>query len=273
VKRRTLIAALLLPSLFGGSAVAAHREEAASPGKLTICHRTGSDTNPFLRITVSKRAVDNPKSKSGKLLWGHIRHAGDAILVGTAACPSPSQTAEVSNKRPSKVAICHKTHSKKNPYRRIMVSSRAVTNPNSQAGKTLRGHMRHAGDIVMPGATACPSGGTTQQRVQLTASLQPLPGALGSGTATVTIRVAKSELCYTLSVSGLGSSVTAAHIHRGTTTGIVIPLAAPTNGSSSGCVTVEKSLLREIVANPSEFYINVHTQDWLDGQVRGDLTK
>jgi hypothetical protein len=265
------VAPLALGGVFAGAA--SGKKPASAPTKLTICHKTSSETNAFRRITVSSRAWTNPKSKSGKTLRGHMRHTGDAIVVGTGACPSPSATPEPSNKAPARIEICHKTHSTKNPYRRIMISSRAVTNPKSHSGKTLRGHMRHTGDILEPGGTACPSAGATQnQGVRLTADLQPVPGATGSGTATVTIRVGKSQLCFTLSVTGL-TGVTAAHIHRATTGGIVVPLTAPTDGSSSGCVTVEKKLLREIVANPGGFFVNVHTTEFVEGHLHGDLTK
>jgi CHRD domain len=252
----------------GQGAKAPSQAQPAPPAKVTICHKTSSDTNSFRRITVSSKAFSTA-------LRGHLRHTGDAIVIGTAACPSPSLTPSPTNTPPAKIEICHKTGSKKNPYRRIMVSSRAITNPNSQSGNILRGHMRHAGDILMPGATACPSGtnGQSNQAVKLTADLTPIGGATGTGSATFTIRVAKSELCYTLNVSNLGSSVTAAHIHRGSTGDVVVPLAAPTTGSSSGCVDVAKALLREIVASPGAFYVNVHTDAFPNGQVRGDLSK
>jgi hypothetical protein len=105
----------------------------------------------------------------------------------------------------------------------------------------------------------------------LTADLQPVTGASGSGTATVTIRVNKGELSFTLTVSGL-TNVTAAHIHRVSTSAIVVPLTAPTSGTSSGTVTVDKTLLKEIVATPSAFYVNVHTSAFPNGQIRGNLT-
>jgi CHRD domain len=248
-------------------------EATAAPAKLTICHKTGSQSNPWRRISVSSRAFASPNSSSGQLLRAHLRHTGDAIVVGTAACPLASATPAPTNTPPAKITICHKTGSATNPYRRITVSSRAVTNPNSASGKVLRGHMGHTGDLILPGAPACPAGAGTTQGVKLTASLQPAaPATTGSGTATVTIRLGKAELCFTLTVSGL-TDVTAAHIHRGSSGAIVVPLTAPTSGTSSGCVTVEKALLQEILANPGAFYVNVHTTAFPGGQIRGDLSK
>jgi hypothetical protein len=277
--KRLFIATAAAASMLAGLAVAAQGQKPTTqtvtpPSKITICHKTGSDSNPWRRITVSSRAMTNPNSKSGRTLRGHLRHTGDAIVVGTAACPSPTATPAPASTPATKITICHKTGSSTTPYRRITVSSRAVTNPNSPAGKTLRGHMGHAGDILLPGASACPPGTQTNQS-KLTANLQPVttpPGASGSGSATVTIRLGTSTLCHTLTVSGL-VDVQAAHIHRGSTGAVVVPLTTPTTGTSSGCGTVEKALLQEIVKSPGAFYINVHTLTYPNGQIRGDLSR
>jgi hypothetical protein len=276
VKRLFIATLAVIPLVLVSIAAAAQGREAtratqASPSKITICHKTASASTPWRKITVSGRAMTNPKSSSGKLLRGHMRHTGDAIIVGTAACPSPTATPATTSTPASKIVICHKTGSATTPYRRITVSSRAVTNPNSPAGKTLRGHMGHTGDLLLPGATACPAG-TESQGIKLTATLTPVQSATGSGSASFRIRPAVGSLCYALTVNGL-ANVTAAHIHRGSTTAIVVPLSAPTTGTSSGCVTVDKSLLREIVGNPAGFYVNVHTMTFPNGQVQGALTR
>jgi hypothetical protein len=278
-RTRFLVTAAAVPALAAGafaaaSAAASPHTSAAAPQKVTICHKTGSGS--FRRITISSRAWTSPASAAGKQLRKSLLHVGDAVVVGNAACPSSSATPQASDQAPAKITICHATHSKKHPYNRITISSRAVTNPNSQAGSALHGHARHTGDILMPGNDPCPSasGASTGggQAATLHTNLAPVTGATGSGTATFTIRMGKSQLCYSLSVDNLGSTVTAAHIHRGSNDAIVVPLTAPTSGSSSGCVSVAKSLLREIVASPGAFYTNVHTSNFPSGQVRGDLS-
>jgi hypothetical protein len=277
VKRLITVTAAAAATL-AGFAVAAQGQAPATqtvtpPSKLTICHKTRSDANPWRRITVSSRARTNPNSKSGKLLRGHMRHTGDAVVVGTAACPSATVTPAPTSTPATKITICHKTGSATNPYRRITISSRAVTNPNSTSGKILRGHMGHTGDLLIPGTVPCPSG--TQggnQGARLTAALTPVQGASGSGNAAITIRLGQSTLCYTLTVTGV-AGVTDAHIHRGSTQAIVVPLTAPTTGSSSGCTTVPRALLREILQNPAAFYVNVHTLTHPNGQVQGTLSR
>jgi hypothetical protein len=275
VKRLFIATVAAVPVLFAGATAAAQGQEArtvAPPSKITICHDTGSASNPWRRISVSGRAVTNPTSKSGRLLRGHLRHTGDAIVVGTAACPAAALTPAKTNTPASKITICHKTDSTTNPYRRITISSRAVTNPNSPSGKVLRGHMGHTGDLLMPGAAACPPGTPTDQGVKLAASLQPVQGATGSGNATVTIRLGQSSLCHTLTVNGL-VDVTAAHIHRVSTQAVVVPLTTPTNRTSSGCGTALKALLQEIARSPGAFYVNVHTSTFPNGQVQGTLSR
>jgi hypothetical protein len=274
--KRLFIATAAAASVLAGLAVAAQGQEPTTqtvspPSKITICHKTGSDSNPWRRTTVSSRAMMNPSSKSGRLLRGHLRHTGDAIIMGTAACPSAAATPAPASTPATKITICHKTGSSTNPYRRITVSSRAVTNPKSPAGQVLRGHRGHAGDLLLPGASACPPG-TQTNPAKLTANLQPVQGATGSGTAAVNIRLGASTLCHTLTVSGL-TDVTAAHIHRGSTGAVVVPLTTPTTGTSSGCDTAEKALLQEIVRNPGAFYVNVHTLTYPNGQIRGDLSR
>ena len=280
--RRMLIAtAVVLPALVAGFAATAQGGETgieqatAAPSKMTICHRTSSDANPWRRITISSRALTKPNSPAGRTLRGHMRHVGDAVVVGTASCPPAAQAPTPSNTRPTKITICHRTGTASNPYRRITVPMNALQRPGSPAGVALRGHMRHAGDILFPGVTPCPAG-TPNLPGRLSANLQPVAGATGSGTARFTVRLGRNELCYMLTVTGL-TNVTAAHIHRVAGGAIVVPssgsLNLPTTGTSSGCTGVDPALLREIVQTPGAFYVNVHTQSFPNGQVQGTLSK
>jgi len=112
--------------------------------------------------------------------------------------------------------------------------------------------------------------GGSQTGARLTSTLS---GATGSGTFTLTV-VGAQRICYTLTATGL-TDITAAHIHvKPVAPGnIVVPLAAPTDGSSSGCVKVAKSLLQQMLATPSNYYVNVHTAAAPAGAIQGDLAK
>lgn len=95
----------------------------------------------------------------------------------------------------------------------------------------------------------------------------------GSGTAHVWVNVGQSEICYHLVVSNL-DPVVGAHIHSapaGINGPIVVPLAAPVTGESSGCVEVARDLAKAISKSPSVFYVNVHTTAYPAGAIRGQL--
>jgi hypothetical protein len=51
----------------------------------------------------------------------------------------------------------------------------------------------------------------------------------------------------------------------------VVPLEAPTDGSSEGCATVERALAQEMIRDPAAFYVNVHNAPFGPGAVRGQL--
>lgn len=96
----------------------------------------------------------------------------------------------------------------------------------------------------------------------------------GSGNAEVTIVDAVDNVCYEINdVTGI-SPATAAHIHRGAP-GVagppVVTLQAPTDGESQGCIQAPEAIADEIEANPAGFYINVHTADFPNGAIRGQL--
>jgi len=97
----------------------------------------------------------------------------------------------------------------------------------------------------------------------------------GSGTAKVVVNYGQKRVCYELEVSGIAPA-TAAHIHFapvGVAGGVVVPLAAPSDGDSSGCVDVAAELAKNILKNPAAYYVNVHNADFPAGAIRGQLAK
>jgi CHRD domain len=94
----------------------------------------------------------------------------------------------------------------------------------------------------------------------------------GSGKAVITVDTVTGQICFDLTVRNIAPAA-AAHIHeaeKGSAGPIVVTLAPPTNGSSSGCVT-DLTQAQAIADDPSEYYVNVHNADFPDGAVRGQL--
>jgi hypothetical protein len=108
------------------------------------------------------------------------------------------------------------------------------------------------------------------------AAERPGPGDPdGSGTAEFTINPGQRRLCYELEVTGIAAA-TAAHIHIAPVTDagpVVVGLAAPSDGDSSGCVDITRDLALAIIRDPSAYYVNVHNADFPAGAVRAQLTK
>ena len=99
----------------------------------------------------------------------------------------------------------------------------------------------------------------------------PGPGdADGTGLAVVTI--SGTTVTYTVFHQGIGTP-TLAHIHRGAA-GTAQPPVVDFNINTllNGSVTgVSQALIDEIRANPSGFYVNVHTTEFPGGAIRGQL--
>ncbi len=98
----------------------------------------------------------------------------------------------------------------------------------------------------------------------------------GMGMAFITVNIGQGSISYELSVSNIDPA-TAAHIHVapvGQNGPIVVPLAAPTSGSSSGTImNLDRELLKAIIKNPENYYVNVHNSMYPAGAIRGQLSK
>jgi hypothetical protein len=97
----------------------------------------------------------------------------------------------------------------------------------------------------------------------------------GSGSASLTFNPGLGEICFELTVENITLPATAAHIHEapiGVAGPVVVPLTAPdASGVSSGCVSADPELVKDILKHPSDYYVNVHNSDFPSGAVRGQL--
>ena len=94
-----------------------------------------------------------------------------------------------------------------------------------------------------------------------------------------------TTLCYVLTVEGI-EEATAAHIHegaRGENGPVVANLAAPADGDAADCLTEGETgpgttlkfptgeTVADILANPGDYYVNVHNAEYPGGAIRGQL--
>jgi CHRD domain len=154
-------------------------------------------------------------------------------------------------------------------------------------GKTLR----LAGLIlVMLLVAAIPAGADTEVKFNTTlTAVDPVTGAVtgdpdGRGKAEFIFDTEQGTVCYEIEVEGIaapvepGPGVGSAHIHVLPTGGIAVNLQAdfqPDNSDefkASGCVRVASALLQAILANPEQYYVNIHNADFPGGALAGLLS-
>lgn len=105
---------------------------------------------------------------------------------------------------------------------------------------------------------------------------QEVPGpGKGSGSADLSFDTDKGKICYMIMAQGTDTP-TMAHIHKGiigVAGPVVVPLKAPETGTVQACATVAPDLMAAILATPSDYYVNVHTEAYPKGAIRGQLSK
>jgi CHRD domain len=131
------------------------------------------------------------------------------------------------------------------------------------------------GALFAGGSTAAASSGTIAKTytVHMTGGQEMKGSPTGSGVFRYQLMPTKSELCYSLSWTGIDTPI-AAHVHKGakgTSGPITIVLSAMAPVKHSGCVEVKKSLLAAIAKDPSAYYVNLHTKKYPMGAIRGQL--
>lgn len=100
----------------------------------------------------------------------------------------------------------------------------------------------------------------------------------GSGFAQLKLKAKKGTVCWDITVMNIGTAM-AAHIHKAPKgmNGPVVVNMSPVppdadDGHWSGCATgVDKVLIKDIVKNPTSYYVNVHNQEFPGGAIRGQL--
>jgi len=95
----------------------------------------------------------------------------------------------------------------------------------------------------------------------------------GTGQGNFTLDSQNGSLCYNVSFSGLTGPLTVAHFHGPATPGVNAPILIPIPvGQSplSGCVQVDTE--QELQIQKGLWYINLHTAQFPNGEIRGQVT-
>lgn len=168
-----------------------------------------------------------------------------------------------------KIPVCQRTSSDARPYVRVIVRTRTQ----------LRAHLARHADIV-PARGACPkvavtptTGGRALQANLTGADEKPSGDPDGLGIAFVRSLPGLGQLCYQVTVSRIELPATAARIQLASTGKTVVALRAPdlATGVSSGCPNVSRALVRSVLARPAAYVLNVTTQEYPAGAIRGTL--
>jgi hypothetical protein len=136
--------------------------------------------------------------------------------------------------------------------------------------------------LTASGALADPK--TATFTIQLSGAAEVCPtapgtcGGPGTGTATIEIDRNARTLCYAITTQNVALPLLAAHIHvapAGEAGPVVIPLfTQPVNTATvpRTCLTgLDKNLLKAIIRNPQDYYVNVHNAAFPNGAIRGQL--
>jgi hypothetical protein len=176
----------------------------AKAGKTTICHATGSATNPYVTITISNNALP-----------AHQRHQdGRDIIPASGGCPQGGTQENAPGEQQGKTTICHATGSATNPFVIITISNSA-----------LPAHTAHQdGRDIIP----APANGVCAAQNEQPGGGQLLtPGTTGS---SVTPTMAPG-------ITPTAGGPTVAGTTTGTTPNRVKVLGATTSGSSPSAST------------------------------------
>ncbi len=91
----------------------------------------------------------------------------------------------------------------------------------------------------------------------------------GSGTATLTIDDATNSISWSITTSNITLPIFLDHIHQGAA-GVNGPIVIDFSAQLVGGPIIDPDVAN-VLANPAGFYVNVHTNDFQAGAIRGNI--
>ena len=136
-----------------------------------------------------------------------------------------------------------------------------------------------SGTLVFGGTASAGKPGTgTLREVELSgAEVVPTPGDPdGAGRGRFHLYPMKNKICYRVTVSGI-QTATKAHLHKGDPgeQGNVVKLnLRPPRNSARECIRgLGEKFIKKIAHNSSSYYVDVHSNEYPGGALRGQLSR
>jgi hypothetical protein len=131
-------------------------------------------------------------------------------------------------------------------------------------------HLAIASLLILVAATA--SAGQTSFTATLNGdnNVPSIPAVTATGTGTFTLNEAQTELTFHIEYTGLSSPEIASHIHVGNSREngpIAFPL--PLGTPKDGVWEIPAEDVAHLLAG--ELYVNIHTDMYVSGEIRGNL--
>ena len=130
---------------------------------------------------------------------------------------------------------------------------------------------RCIGAVVALGLSAVCFAQTSSFTAALSGRNEVAPNAsTATGATAVTINPSNGALFWSTNSSIAQSAVTGHHIHRGAA-GVNGPVVVNFASAYTGTINIGTTLAAEIVGNPGNFYVNLHTAAFPAGEIRAQL--